>query len=293
MVGAAVGYETEIMLLVGFFTGLEQGLLYTTLGIFGAATFVAIRVATGKRLGRGLRPMLMAGMIALTALIVVLTVRTGHLPVASRAGVLLLAAWCVGIATTLLDLRLRREILLLVTAPTMAILLVFTLLLVLRPVAQGSGTMHPGVIVHIVLAILGVAAFTFAAGVGAYYLWQIRQLKRNPKLALAQRVPPLEFLDRLNFGAAAIGFPLLALSVLGVWLFSSRMLENMSGWMRDPTVVVTLGGLAIYVVLFAARGFAGWRGRRIAWLSVAGFVIIVVGLVVAAYCTSTGVMHTS
>ena len=281
------------MPLVAYFSGLEQGLLYTTLGIFGAASVVAMQVASGKRPGRNLRPMLTAGVLALTSLLVSHGIRQGHLPVTSRAEVLLLSAWCVGVGAALLDLRLRRKILMLVMAPTMAILLLFALLLVIRPAASAGGSMHPGVIVHIVLAMLGVAAFTFAAGVGAFYLWQIRQLKRNPKLALTQSVPPLELLDRLNFGAAAIGFPLLALSVLGVWLFSGQKLRGSMSWLRDPTVVVTLGGLTVYLALFVARGFAGWRGRRIAWLSVAGFVIIVVGLVVAAYCTSSGVMHTS
>jgi len=78
-----------------------------------------------------------------------------------------------------------------------------------------------------------------------------------------------------------------------VWLFSARSGRISEAWRRDPTVLVTLGGLLVYAALFLARGVFGWRGRRIAWLTVAGFVVIVVGLVVAAFCTSPGVMHAS
>lgn len=274
-------------------TGLEQGLLYSALGIFVAATMVAARVVSGRREGRNLRPMVIAGTAVLTLLLLVLAIRQGGLHSISRTEALFVAAWVLAIGAGLIDLRVRRPILLIVTAPTMAILLVFGLLLTLRAIDPNSESLHPGVIAHILLAVIGLAAFTFAAGVGAYYLWQIRQLKRSPTLAISGKMPPLEVLDRLNFGAVSFGFPFLALSVLGVWLFSSRAGRLPDTWFRDPTVLVTLGGLLVYLALFLARGMFGWRGRRIAWLTVAGFVVIVVGLVVAAFCTSPGVMHAS
>jgi len=274
-------------------TGLEQGLLFTASGIFVAATMVAVRVVSGRREGRTLRPMIIAGTAALTLLLVVLAIDNGGIPTKSRPEALLVAAWFLSVGVGIIDLRVRNSILPVVTAPTMAILLVFGLLLTLRAVESDPGTLHPGVILHILLAVMGLAAFTFAAGVGAYYLWQIRQLKRRPKLALSGKMPPLEVLDRLNFGAVAFGFPFLALSVLGVWLFTARAGRLPGSWWRDPTVLVTLGGLLVYLALFVARGVFGWRGRRIAWLTVAGFVVIVVGLVVASFCTSDGVMHTS
>jgi hypothetical protein len=37
----------------------------------------------------------------------------------------------------------------------------------------------------------------------------------------------------------------------------------------------------------------GWHGRRIAWMTVYGFVVVVVGSVIAAFCTSGNVMHIS
>ncbi|MHC4953756.1 MAG: cytochrome c biogenesis protein CcsA [Planctomycetota bacterium] len=278
-------------------TGLEQGLLYTALGIFGAATFVAGQVVTGKRAGRRLRPMLVAGTVALTVLLLVVAIRQGRVPASSRAEVLLVAAWCLALGAGAIDRKQRSPVLLAVAAPTLAVLTLFGLLLALRPGIDETGAIQQpftaGVTAHILLAIVGLAAFTFAAGVGAYYLWQIRELKRRPKIALSHRVPPLELLDRLNYGAAAFGFPFLALSVLGVWLFSGSARVADGNWLRDPTVLVTLGGLLVYLALFGARACLGWRGRRIAWLTVAGFVVIVVGLVVAAYCTSPGVMHTS
>ena len=274
-------------------TGFEQGLLYTAFGIFAASTFVAGGVVTGQRRGRNLRAMLGAGTAVLTILMATLWIRQGGMPLVQRSEILLFAAWCLAVGAGALSLRLDHPILMLVTAPMVGLLCLFGGLLALRPDVGRPDSMHPGTMIHILLAIAGLAAFTFAAGVGAYYLWQIRQLQRDPSTALARRMPPLEMLDRLNFGAAALGFPLLGMSVLGVWLFSTRAEEDAALLFRDPTVLVTLGGLMVYSLLFAARGLLGWRGRRIAWLSVAGFIFIVVGLVVAAFCTSPETFHST
>ena len=102
-------------------------------------------------------------------------------------------------------------------------------------------------------------------------------------------MPPLEVLDRLNFQAAAFGFPLLGLSVLGGWLFLSRGLAW--NWWLDPTVLATLTGMLVYVGLFGARAFLGWRGRRIALLTVIGFLVMVLGYFVGAWCTSDSTIH--
>lgn len=275
------------------FTGFEQGLLFTALGIFAAATFVAGGVIAGRRPGRNLRAMRMAGTIVLTILGIVLWARLGRPPLVQRAEILIFSGWCIAAGTVLLASRFDHAILVLVSAPTVALLCLFGWLISLRPDISQPDTLHPGVLAHILIAVIGLAAFTFAAGVGGYYLWQIRQLKKHPAGALGRHMPSLELLDRLNFGAAAIGFPLLAMSVLGAWLFSSRAKDNASLLLRDPTVLVTLGGLVVYLILFAARGMLGWRGRRIAWLSVAGFVVMVVGLVVAAFCTNPDVFHST
>jgi ABC-type uncharacterized transport system permease subunit len=274
-------------------TGFEQGLLYTALGIYTAGSFVAAGVVAGKRPGLRLPKMLATGCLVLTALVAATWFRTGRPPLLHREEILVFAGWCIAVATTLLHRRLQHPILLLVGAPTVTLLCLFGLLLTLRPVSERPDALHPGVLVHILIAVLGLAAFTFAAGVGAYYLWQIRQLKRHPSGALGGRMPPLELLDRLNFGAAAVGFPLLAMSVVGAWLFSARAKGDAGLLIRDPTVLVTIGGLIVYGMLFGARGLLGWRGRRIAWLSVVGFVLIVVGLVVAAFCTSPQTFHAS
>jgi ABC-type uncharacterized transport system permease subunit len=232
--------------------------------------------------------MLWVGVAVITVFLAAAAYRRGELPIQYRHEVLLVAAWALGLGSAYVSRRLRMVVLAAVAAPTLALLTFFALLLV--PSASGDrGASSIGIASHIILAILGFAGFSVSAGVGALYLWQIRLLKRDPTAAAARRMPPLEKLDRLNFVAAAMGFPCLALGLLGGWLFLGEGLR----WWVDPTFLTSLGGLLIYTVLFTARGFLGWYGRRIAWLSVIGFCVAVGGYVIAAFCTSESTTHAS
>jgi len=269
-------------------SGLETGLLYVSLGVYLGASVVAWRVLTGQRRGAPLPSMLGVGLIVLTLLVGAMTLRQGGLPIARRFEVLTVAAWMLALGAWVVVRWTDLKVLGAVSAPTLALLLFFALLL--EPSASaGALDARTGKVTHILLAILGFSAFAFAAGVGALYLWQIRVVRHNPTAAVSRRMPPLEVLDRLNFMAAAFGFPTLALSVVGATLFLARDLD--AGWWLDPTVLATLAGLAVYVVLFGARAFLGWYGRRIAWLTVIGFLVIVLGYVVGAYCTGSNVIH--
>lgn len=267
-------------------SAVESGLLYTALCVYGGASVVGMRVVSGRRRGRALVPMLWMGAAVLTAFLAAAAFRRGGLPILYRHEVLLVAAWALGLGASYVSRRLRLPALAAVAAPTLMLLTFFALLLV--PAGSGDRTaVGVGIASHIILAILGFAGFSVSAGVGALYLWQIRLLKRDPTAAVARRMPALEKLDRLNFVAAAAGFPCLALSLLAGWLFLGEDVR----WWVDPTFLTSLGGLLVYTLLFTARGFLGWYGRRIAWLSVIGFCVAVGGYVIAAFCTSETQVH--
>ena len=271
-------------------TPVESGLLYTALGVFGGASVVGLRVVSGRRRGRPLRPMLAVGVVVLTLLLLVIAFREGHFPVVRRYEVLITAAWGLGLGAWIISGRREVPALVAVAAPMLALLVLLGLLLV-QADEGGSAATTAGNVLHIILAVFGFAGFTISAGVGILYLVQIRLLKRDPTAALARRMPALEKLDRINFVAALFGFPCLTLAIAAGWLFLGSMGPAGARWWLDPTVLASLGGLVVYLALFVARGALGWYGRRIAWLSVIGFLIAVGGYVVATYCTSESVFH--
>jgi len=272
-------------------TAPEGGLLYISFGVFVGASIVGIRALRGSRLERGLRPMLFVGTCALTLLVAAIAWRSGIPPVVHRYEVLIGSAWIVAALQWVLLRKWPRPAVAAICAPVLALLTLFSLLLV--PTVEGRPPEQKDLylFLHISLAAVGCAAFTFAAAMGAIYLWQIREMKRNPSAALGRRLPPLEALDRVNFLAVVIGFPFFALGVVAGWLRIGRSSHEPRAWISDPTVLATLTGFVVYLLLFVSRGLLAWRGRRIAWFTLVGFFIVVVGFVVAAFCTSPAVVH--
>jgi ABC-type transport system involved in cytochrome c biogenesis permease subunit len=45
-------------------------------------------------------------------------------------------------------------------------------------------------------------------------------------------------------------------------------------WNNDPKEVMALVTWLIYLFIMHYRLTAGWRGRRVAWLAIAGFVVV-------------------
>jgi cytochrome c-type biogenesis protein CcsB len=119
-------------------------------------------------------------------------------------------------------------------------------------------------LVHVVTAFLGYAAFALAFGSAILYLIQ----DRRPRPSL----PSLPVLDSLIYRTTVLGFLLLTLGIItgAVWA------ETAWGryWSWDPKETWSLITWFIYAALLHARLLKGWHGRRIAWLAVLGFMAV-------------------
>ena len=119
-------------------------------------------------------------------------------------------------------------------------------------------------LIHVVTAFLGYAAFALAFGTALLYLFQ----DRRPRPSL----PPLPLLDSLIYRTTVLGFLLLTVGIAtgAVWA------ETAWGryWSWDPKETWSLITWFIYAALLHARHLKGWHGRRIAWLAVLGFMAV-------------------
>ena len=119
-------------------------------------------------------------------------------------------------------------------------------------------------LIHVVTAFLGYAAFALAFGSALLYLHK----ERYPQASLL----PLPLLDSLIYRTTVLGFLLLTLGIAtgAVWA------ETAWGryWSWDPKETWSLITWLIYAALLHARLLKGWQGRRIAWLAVLGFMAV-------------------
>ena len=123
---------------------------------------------------------------------------------------------------------------------------------------------------HVGLILAAFAGFTLAAALSALYLWQDQRLKRRTPGVLRLRSPSLETLDQLT--GRTIAFALPALTV-GAGIGLARLQAD--GASFDAIMGLTVLTWIVYAAFLVLRWEAGWRGRRTAYLALAGFLLVV------------------
>jgi len=133
--------------------------------------------------------------------------------------------------------------------------------------------------IHISLATIGVGVFALASALSAIYLVEERALKNKKldSLVFRDKGTPLEALDRMSHQLTWVGFPLFTVALIlgAVWV--AKLGESLDR-PEYPLAAVTWFAFA---GLLVARQVYGWRGRRAARLTLAGFAAAV--LVLAIY----------
>jgi cytochrome c-type biogenesis protein CcsB len=135
--------------------------------------------------------------------------------------------------------------------------------------------------VHGGFFVFSYAAFVITFLAGAMYIIQERELKRKRFGSIFHRLPSLDTCDDLSYKSLGLGFALLTLGIL-TGIVGSRRLNGIY-WNGDPLEFLTLATWVVYFFVMHYRLTAGWRGRRAAWLGVAGFVIVLASLVGVGY----------
>ncbi|HZO14849.1 MAG TPA: cytochrome c biogenesis protein CcsA [Polyangiaceae bacterium] len=121
---------------------------------------------------------------------------------------------------------------------------------------------------HVFVLLVGEALFLLACAAAVMYLVQERRLK-DKKALLKGGLPPLESLDRAVHRFLVAGFPLLTMGV-ATGTVQAKMLE---GGSADEVVRAVLGWVTWFLIagVLLLRVLAGWRGRRAAYGTLAGF----------------------
>ncbi len=124
--------------------------------------------------------------------------------------------------------------------------------------------------IHVVTAFIGYAGFTVAFGGAVAYL-----LKEHfSESRLAKVLPSRDLLDEITYKSIAIVFPVWTASII---LGAAWANEAWGGyWSWDPKEVWSLIVWLFFGAYLHARQLMGWRGKRVAWMVVFGFVTVLI-----------------
>ncbi|MDZ7861020.1 MAG: cytochrome c biogenesis protein CcsA [Candidatus Krumholzibacteriota bacterium] len=193
---------------------------------------------------------------------------TGHLPLATMFEYSLLLSWFIAVSFFVVISKYGLMISGLVISPVIIIVMVIAAFLP----KEGSKHMMPALqsywlYIHITLAALAEGAFFTAAGAGVYYLFgSVRK-----GIDFKNR----EAVEGLIIKSIRIGYPLFTIGALfagSLWAWKAWG----SFWSWDPKETGALVVWLFYTLLLHQQSRGRWRGRRLAILSIAGFLIIII-----------------
>lgn len=212
-------------------------------------------------------PRLVAVGVPLHAADIVVSSLVFHVcPVAGIHFALSVASMLVALAYVVARSRLRIDVVGAFVAP-----LALSFLLASRFVGAGGGPKFRSAILpfHVAANLLGVALFTLAFAAAVAYLVQERHLKRKSLHGSFQRLPPLDALDRAEHRFLVAGFPLLTIGILTGTLWAREV--EAGGAAEVARMAFGYASWSLFGAVLLLRAAAGWRGRRAAYGTIAGF----------------------
>ncbi|MFI4859943.1 MAG: cytochrome c biogenesis protein CcsA [Phycisphaerales bacterium JB063] len=249
------------------------------------AAIKRLRAGTGEQADSGPTPgqHFGVGAVALGSITVLLVrwfgLRHSWSPVESHVdGLLLMCALFAG-AVLFIQHKPKLRGLAAFALPLLTLLLLWAVcasLWTYRPFNQAS-IASVWLVFHTVSTYLGLLCCAIGAIGGAMYLYVQRRLKS--KQAVPGRLASLETLETLIIRAATLGFVLLTLSLVsGVILITRSDTPGATPlgveWWLSPKVILATLAWGVYALLMNVRHATAFRGRRAAWLAIAGLVLV-------------------
>ncbi len=256
------------------FSGAPDSPWFTGTFALYLLAFVVFAVYGATRRGpvaKAATALLALGGVLHTVAIVVRWAAAGRVPFANMYEYANIMAWMAVLSYLIVAWRYRRPMVGVFVSPLVVVLIVSASLLPNEVQTQLVPALQSYWLpIHVVLAALGEGAFLVATAVSIMYLIVSR---RRVKDAAAAGGISLETLDEINYKAIGIGYPLYTIGALfagAIWAYEAWG----SFWSWDPKEVGALVIWLFYTLFLHARYNRGWRGRKAAWMSVIGFVMI-------------------
>jgi ABC-type transport system involved in cytochrome c biogenesis permease subunit len=254
-----------------------RSLLLAVLAAYVVSAIHAVLAFLNKRrsLQRVSEAAMAIGFVLHTAALIDDWTVTGHYPLFYKRETLSFLAWTLVASYVLVLYRYRARALGSVTLPLVSVLLFVAIIIPsagpdrAEAATVSSTWLFP---VHTTLLFFAYAAFFVVFLASIMYLLQERELKLKTFSAVFHRLPSLTTVNEIATSSAAIGLTLLTVGIATGMLWASSRDGRL--WHNDPKEIFAALTWLLYVLLILHRSTAGWRGRRAAWMGVAGFALV-------------------
>ncbi len=252
-------------------------LSWVTFIYLGSAIFYLFRMVTGREFwGPFASSSALAGLIAQTFALILRWIESykmgiGHAPLSNLYESLIFFAWAIVLLYLIMEWRIKSRNLGVFVIPFAFLSMAYasledSVIQPLIPALQSNWLTS-----HVITCFFGYAAFTIACGLGFMYLLKGLE-KGESSRPFLRFMPDREILDELSYHSVVIGFIFLTLGIItgSVWAYSAWG----SYWSWDPKETWSFITWLIYAAMLHSRFVRGWRGKRMAIMSIIGFASV-------------------
>jgi cytochrome c-type biogenesis protein CcsB len=165
---------------------------------------------------------------------------------------------------------------------------VFALGVAVTVIYTPAGSLVPAlqsywIAIHVTAMIVAAGLFIVGAVTTAMYLAADRNERRlaagqpSKTAGIMTHLPRPLILDRLSYRAILFAFPVWTFGIMAGAIWADHAWGRYWGW--DPKETWSFITWVVYACFLHARATAGWRGRRAAYVQLAGFACLMFNLV--------------
>ena len=197
----------------------------------------------------------------------------GHAPLSNLYESLVFFAWTISVIYIFIERRYENQTIGAFAAPLAFLALAYASL---SPnISDRIQPLLPALksnwlIAHVIACFIGYAAFAIAFGISIMYIF--KQRNSGAANSLLNRLPDSGVLDELTHQLVMFGFLFLTAGIITGAVWANSAWGRYWGW--DPKETWSLITWFVYAILLHARLMRGWRGKRIAVISIVGFAAV-------------------
>jgi ABC-type transport system involved in cytochrome c biogenesis permease subunit len=260
-----------------------------------AALYIVNWFAKKRWVGQTATVMAIVAAAAMTMMLITRAAESGHAPFSNLYESMALFVWAMTVGYLMLEYRYKFKVMG-AFVMTIAFLAVVSASLLpykfksvepLNPALQSKWKWMRSVLsplglenyalgwldLHVFVTFIGYAAFAIAFGLSIMYILKSRGEERGREGALMSKLPDSSTLDEMSYRGIAWGFPFLGAGIVTGAIWANYAWGTYWSW--DPKETWSLITWLIYAAYLHARVTKGWRGKRCAYLSIAGFLAVI------------------
>jgi ABC-type transport system involved in cytochrome c biogenesis permease subunit len=127
--------------------------------------------------------------------------------------------------------------------------------------------------IHAITAMIGYSAFVFSMVIGVLYLSLFREIKEIKPRVIYDRLPSLETLDKMNMRGFITGFVFLTIGIISGIIWARKAWDDLT--IFDPKIFLSWVLWLIYLVSIGGRVLFKWSGKKLGYMSVFGFAVMI------------------